>query len=797
MEPLIEIFNELQQDAVIWKGKRVWQKATGPHELVIAMDQLAAMLLSINNETKRTAYVKQLCTIIANERDEQDEEIDRLSKRIATAEKRAERLQAKKAPTEEEAAELTGLAEQAAALRTELSFWEETLLEELNEKDLKKHISTEASKRKKEQETKRINAEYEKQIRSAEDAGLPPDFEGSMQDVYDALKFGIYEHDKRYYTRGGKSDAPISNFTMNIIYHIPTNDETSFRLIAVKNVYNYEVVININTDDFVSVGSFKKILARRGDFVFKGTETDLCNMQEYLQRNETSAQRIDILGWNKAHKFWAWANGLTVVNDDSTTSFIPVDDHGIIDFKGTRYFIPACSKMYAHKDGMYVNEKKFVYCQPIAGFGFAEWSKTMYLAYGKKSIAGILWYIGSLFRDVIMKKVRRYPILNLFGPPGAGKGEMFDSLMHCFGFKQDQIMLSGASTVVGFMRKFAQFYNAVVGLDEYKNGLQQKVIESLKNLYDGIGYERGKMSNDFATESTPVSSSCALLGQDMPTIEPALFMRCILLAFQDGKFSETQRINYKKLKEDIEPNGLSYITANMLQFRSTFEASFKDDYAVIFKETVKDVANVEVDDRMIMNISILLTIMHITKSALQFPFTYAEAKAWLIDNMLQQHTILAGNNDVAKFWSVIEALFYKNEVIEERDFKLQDGYLYIRIQQVQPLYQKEMIERRDMNYLAKPTLEHYLSIDTSVFVGREKKRFDDGSNTWCFKMKYAKLGIDLIRMKKMEYESIEQHTARLENKYREMAGHVNGTGTAPAEKVNDEEVPFPVYKPVS
>lgn len=786
MDSIIEIFNELQQDGVLWKGKRIWKHAITPDDQAAAIDELTAMFMCISHEIKRDAYISNLAKAINNELTDINDELKRLEKKMQALRKQADKLE-----KQEDAEALAKARLEEKELEASIILLRNNRPHQLDEKALRKSISETIRRAKNEKEHKKMQAELEKQIRSAEDAGLPEDFEGTMADVYAALQYGIFIHKGVYYSRGGKGggDYAISNFTMQIIYHIPTNDETSYRLIAVKNVFGHEVVININTDDFVSAGSFKKIISRRGNFVFKGADSDLCRLQEYLQKDETSAQHISVLGWHKTYKFWAWANGLTVVNNDNTAEFIPVDNHGIVDYNGKRYFLPAYSQLMREKDGMMVNEKKFVYCQPVPGFGFNEWATVMYKTYGKKSIAAILWYIATVYRDIVMKKTRRMPLLNLFGPPGAGKGELYDSLMHLFGFKQDQVMLGGASTAVGFMRKFAQFNNAMVGLDEYKNNLPTKIIESLKNLYDGIGYERGKMSQDFATESTPVSSSCILLGQEMPTIEPALFMRCIMLAFQEGKFTEEQRTNYKRLKDEIEPNGLSYITADLLRFRHLFEESFKDNQSLIFKQTIKDTNNVEVDDRMIQNISVLLTCMHLIQPHVQFPFTYKEAKGWLIDNMLQQHTILAGNNDVAKFWQVVEALFYRGDIVENRDFKLQDGYCYIRLQQVHPMYQMEMINRRDMNYLSLPTLRHYLQLDKNIFCEDIKVRFADGSNTMTYKMKYNKLGIDLIRIKKEAFETPEQFNLRAKTKYTEM-----GIDNGGDEDTASDEVPFPITK---
>lgn len=763
-------FKSLHQDAVLWKSLQLWKDAADPDRQAAAMERLVEMLLSIQNEPKRVAYFREISEAVKLRTEKVSEEISALKKQIAAKRKSIEKLISKTKLTDDENNSVSVARNEILLLEQQLSSLKGEMMAKLPETELKKYVVEEQKRRKQEIENKKMQATFEKNVKSAADAGLPDDFEGTRDDVYAALKYGIYIHDKVFYSRGGtKGDYPISNFTMKIIYHVDSNDDQAFRLISIKNVYGFECMININTDDFVSVGSFKKILARRGDFVFFGTDSDLARLQLFLQKDETSAKRIETLGWNNRNRFWTWSNGLTVIGE-KVSEFIPIDKYGIVEWSGKKYFIPACSMMYADKEGMFVNEKKFIYIEPIEGFGFVEWSRCMYGAYEKKAIPAILFYIGSLFRDIMMSKIRRYPLLNLFGPPGAGKGEMYDSLVHMFGHKQDQIMLGGATTVVGFMRKLAQFKNALVGLDEYKNNLQPKVIESLKNLYDGIGYERGKMSNDFATESTPVNSSTILAGQDMPTIEPALFMRCIMLSFEEGKFSENQRKNFQKLKNDYEYHGLSYISAELLQFRGVFEDRFKDQYLLIFKQSIKDVASVEIDDRMIMNISILLTIMHLTKDELEFPFTYNEAKAYLIDNMKTQHAILAGNNDVAKFWGVVESLYHQNMIRDGHDFIIQDGYLYIRLIQVQPLYQKELIQRRDANFLSRSTLEYYLKLDNGVYAGYERKRFPDGSNTWCFKMKYDKLGIDLFKAPTIDSGENEVFFKRRFDRAYEMAG---------------------------
>ena len=777
----------MHQDAVLWKSVRIWNTATDADLQANAVDELTNMLLLIGNETKRNAYYKAVPDMIVAMVAINKDAIKNKIREVEDVSKKLDRL--KNRPlTFDNSAEMDLLVESKLLLDGNLAELKALPTAFLKESELKKSCAVALQKRKADIEQKKMQANFEKNNQNVGDAGLPDDFKGSQQDIWDALKYGIYVHDNVYYSRGGgRGDYPVSNFTMKIVYHVETSDEVAFRLISIKNTWGMECMININTDDFVSVGSFKKVLARRGDYVFKGTDSDLCRLQEYLQKDETSAKRIETLGWNKQGNYWAWSNGLSVLTENGI-EFVPIDDYGIVENKTKKFFIPAMSMMFRDKESLFANEKKFYHTEELEEFGFKEWSTLMYGAYQKKAIPAILFFIGSLFRDVIMDRLHRYPLLNLFGPPGAGKGEMYDSIQQMFGQKQDQIMLGGATTIVGFMRKTAQFKNGIVGMDEYKNTLLSKVIESLKNLYDGIGYERGKMTQDFATESTPVNSSTILMGQDMPTVEPALFMRCIMLCFEEGKFSDAQRKAFTELKTQ-EHHGLSYITAKLLIFRKRFAENFKDQYNLIFKQTIKDVANVEVDDRMIMNISILLTTMNLVKDVVDFPFKYDEAKAYLIDNMLQQHLVLAGNNDVAKFWGVVESLFHQGIIFEGKDFMLQDGYMYLCLTKVQPFYQKECIARRDVNYLSKPTLEHYLKLDKSVFIGFNKKRFADGGNNYAYQFKYDKLDIDMIKITKGDL-SPAAVTEALRLKHVEMGIPFDNEAV-----IADEDLPFPPYIP--
>jgi hypothetical protein len=559
----------------------------------------------------------------------------------------------------------------------------------------------------------------------------------------DYERYGFWEDEGKYWTinpRGGIQE--VSNFTIKILYHVQTSIEEAYRLVEIKNVYNNVAVINLNTDDFVSVSSFKKVVARRGNFIFKGTDVDLARLQDKLQRDERPTQLVDVLGWHKKANAYFFANGMYSCTDGI---FKTTDDYGILKHDDYNYFIPAMSKIFAHKDDLYVNDKKFVYLKN-PDITFESWSNQFVKVYGKQGWMTITFYCASLFRDVIYTDLnRRFPILNMYGQRGSGKGTIIESILRMFGHGQNQIMLGGDSTSVGFMRKFAQFKNAIVWLDEYKNNLKTKIVESIKNIFDGIGYERGKRDNTFNTETVPINSCCILSGQEMPTIEPALFSRVIMLTFIERQLTQTDREEYQKLKL-MEDAGVSFLTVELLHHREDFVKYYKAVYQEEFNLLIKAVNNPVIMERMLSNYAAMIAACRIMVKKEKLPFTLIQFREYCVELLNRQFYILDGADDTSKFWEIVESLFNKGIIADGKDFELKDGHLLIRVQNIYGDYAKELRQRNDPNILAKSTLENYLESDRSTYIKKQKKMFADGSytNTWFFD--YSKLEINLLRI---------------------------------------------------
>lgn len=567
-------------------------------------------------------------------------------------------------------------------------------------------------------------------------------------------KYGFFEHKGMYWalnSNGGK--YAVSNFVMEILFHVRTGGEEAYRLIKIKNIHGYEAVINMNTDDFVSLSSFRKLIARRGNYLWKGADHDLVRLQDKLQRDERATVLIDVLGYHPSGNFYAFANGIIDMAENST--FKQADEYGIVQHQERNYFIPANSKIYADKEDMFYNYKKFVFRQ--RDLKLKEWFSLFDKVYGEKGRVGFIFYVASLYSSSIYKLMgRRFPILNLYGQRGSGKGTFAESLMCLFGEPQEQIMLGGNTTQVGFMRTFAQFKDAMVWLDEYKNNLHKKVIEAIKNIYDRIGYKRGKKDHSFEVDYVPVQSACILSGQEMPTIEPALYTRVIMLTFTESKHNEDSRTAFRKLMQEQEL-GLSHLTVHLLGHGPYIIENFKEVFEAEVKEIAKEINNAQVEERMINNYACLSTVCKLLLDKETLGFKHYAFRNLLIRNLSIQQAVLVGSDDTTKFWQVIESLFNQDLIKEDRDFMLADGKLFIRIQNVSGLYEKEMRQRNDPNVLQKSTLEHYLELDKSKYIGRQKKAFKNGSYTWCMVFNYKALDIGLMRFSPAETsEAIRQ-----------------------------------------
>jgi hypothetical protein len=361
-------------------------------------------------------------------------------------------------------------------------------------------------------------------------------------------------------------------------------------------------------------------------------------------------------------------------------------------------------------------------------------------------MAGITYTVACLFRDLIFRRLDFFPQLFLFGPPATGKSQLAWSMMYLFGDAQEKFNLSGG-TKVGFYRKFAQFCNAVIWFDEYKNAIDYQRVEALKGAYDGSGHEKGIKSQDNRTMTTPVKSGCVISGQDLPTADSALFTRCLLQQFKPREFDND---SYNRLKE-LEKAGLTSVLLSLLDLRTLFEEQFNTCFDQELDKIKKAliVLNFEAEDRILKNWCVLLTSYQLTRDKLTYPWIYEEFFRFCMDMIMVQTRLISNSHDLAQFWDVVAYLYEMKQISDGKDYCIANKNLngkpteviYLRLAAIHPLYMEAHRKQYNKTGLDKQSLIYYLRSSPEFLADVKSVRFngDHGINTSALMFDYGKV----------------------------------------------------------
>ena len=477
----------------------------------------------------------------------------------------------------------------------------------------------------------------------------------------DFERFGFYEEMNCYFFKTGQGVKQGSNFTLEPLFHIPSVTDAK-RLFKITNEYGYSIIIELPQKDLNGISPFKLRVESLGNFLFEGTEADLNKLKRSLYEKTRTCFEIKQLGWQRDGKFFAWANGIY------NGSFIEVDKNGIIAHGEKFYYIPSCSGIYSGEDNLFVNERKFKY-NNNGNISFKDISKHFIDVYGDQAAIGLCFYMATLFSDLIVKKFNSFPILDLFGPKGAGKTEMAVSLLQFFGNHKNGPALA-STTRPALADHIAVISNGLVHVDEYKNSLAFEVIEFLKGLYNRDGRSRMNMDKDKKKETTNVDSGIIISGQEMPTADIALFSRLIFLSFHQVEYDDDAKQRYARLKE-IEKIGLTHITHEFLSFRDYFIANYFENHALCMEELKKAIGNFVIEDRIFNNWLVVLAAYRTLKDKVQMCYDYNKVLQIAAELVVRQNSETKKSNELAIFWGIFEFLFRDGQLEEGADFKIE------------------------------------------------------------------------------------------------------------------------------
>ena len=581
----------------------------------------------------------------------------------------------------------------------------------------------------------------------------------------DIWNYGIFEENNCYYSTYGndtnQDGYQISNFIIQPIFLLRQR-EGSKRLVEIVNSNNQSFVMDIDSDSFVELGPFKKVVESQGNFIFTGKAEQFTNVKRKVYSLMQTAYPITTLGHHR-EGFYSFGNGIAYKGQ-----FYPVDEYGVVKFNDRNFFLPAFSKIldgdYADDVDVFGIEKKFIFKE--SKISFKDWSQLFYQVHGENGIFGMLFYMSALYRDFIYSRFNFFPHLNLFGPPGSGKSYLAWSISAMWGEAIGPFMLD-QGTNVGFFRRFAQIRNGISWKDEYNNSIHPRRIQALKAAYDGAGHEKGTMSKDNKTITTPIRSACIISGQELPTADIALFKRTVNLLFSKVGHTNEEEERGNKLNKWEKSKTLSAITVGLLRYRSKIEEEFNQTFDKLMVHYKTELAGDDrVEDRILKNTVILVSIFKILSDELEFPFDWQTLDEATKRNVVRQGAMISRSNEVSIFWNIVEYLLSQHIIKEDVDFKIRSTskltvqidkqskevvlngapmVLFISLKSIHGLYLKTHREQHNKPGIGKTSLEHYLRTSKG-YLGSVRSTRIGSYNTSCLAFKYDVLELNLQKI---------------------------------------------------
>ena len=552
------------------------------------------------------------------------------------------------------------------------------------------------------------------------------------KDIY--RQYGFFVEDGKYFSLTEKgSYFEWSNFTMRPLFHIVDNIMPK-RLYMIRNEHGHEQLIEMKQEDLVSLQKFRLKVEGLGNFIWKATEKELTKLKGFLYGQTETAQLITQLGWQRKG-FYAFGNGIFF-----SGKWMKTDEYGIVHLeeKGN-FYLPAASKIYREETKMYDFERRFVHLD-LSAVSLRTFTDQFFLVFGNNAKVGFAFLLATLFHDIVTTTTSTgwFPILNLFGPKGSGKTDMGKTLMRFF-VLQEKAPNVRNSTVPALNDTIAAVANALVLLDEYKNSLDIQKIEFLKGLWDCTGRTRMNMELDKRKETTAVDAGVILAGQEMATMDIALFSRLIFLQFPRSEFSAEEKENYKQL-EKIRDSGLTHLTLEILKLRPKMESS----YAALFNQVIMDLTDSldgqPIEDRILKNWAVPLAAYRCLETSLNINLPYSELYGIALQGIQTQNAECKTSSELGNFWNMMQYLIAQGDVIEGGDFRIKyltffksdkvtgmqfqsaHPILFLQKSRVFKLYRQSGKNMGD-NVIPEESLKYYLE-HSKAFLGEKNVRYD-------------------------------------------------------------------------
>jgi hypothetical protein len=529
----------------------------------------------------------------------------------------------------------------------------------------------------------------------------------------------------------------------------------------------------------ISLEQFKATMFELpGNNLFFGTQLHLMKVLNVVGRDFEICYELKTLGWQQ-EGFFAYSNGIV-----TSDGFVPMDDRGIAEFNGTKYYSPSASSIYRNArkdDDEYANDRYLSYSH--APITFEDWCRRIVRVYSESNsgMIGIAFVLVGLFRDIVYSIDKNCPHLSAYGEKGSGKSKYAESLSNVF---LNQLLPCNLfhSTDFAFANRISRYRNCLTWFDEFNDAtIREERFEAVKAAYEGVARERGKGGQKNKTEILQVNSAMILTGQYLSTKDDnAALTRCIIVPFrkrtEESARTQEEIKDYDELKK-LEQRGLSGMLTELLPYRKELEREyvrrFPEQFAML--RTAINKMNGAYNERVMRNYCALVTCIDFFSEKFNLPFSREEFNQMAIREIIKVSTLIAESDSLADFWNTIVYLMETGEIYEGFHFKIETvlevnvrggkkhfpqpkKVLFLRLTTIHKLYMEAHRRQSGKNGVNQSTILLYLSTgrgyighsDSGWFISKDGQKTNTSSEVF----DYDLLNVPLERIANTEEEKV-------------------------------------------
>lgn len=480
-------------------------------------------------------------------------------------------------------------------------------------------------------------------------------------------EYGFYRKKNHYYSVASDSkEYDWSNFVIKPLFHIE-DDVSPKRLFEIENEQGKKRIIELKQTEITTLTQFKPKVEGYGSYMFYAKQEQFDKLKAWLYDHTDSAFEVKQMGWQNEGEegFFAFCNGIVLHGE-----WKPVDDYGIVHIGNENYYLPTESKIYKNSRELFQNERKFRH-DPQMNIDISDYLERICRVFGNNGKVAICFYFATLFRDIIKNRTRFFPLLNIYGKKGTGKTELAVTLTSFF-MNESETTNIESTTIPAMADKVSAFSNAIVHLDEYKNSIHQTKVDFLKGIWDSAGRTRMNMDRDKKRESTAVDCGVVITGQEIPTVDIALFSRMIYLESQKSEHTPQEKEEYQELMK-LRKMGATAATVEILKYRDNVESSWNQAWTDASQKINDALKNEGCMDRIINNWTVLLAAVYALERHISFkmPFTADEVYELCLEGIRRQDSMSQTTDELAIFWEMFMNARAAGELIEGQDYKIE------------------------------------------------------------------------------------------------------------------------------